>query len=662
MLFHLAILWFGVGRYHNGGVYPPMNRGMQLMVIAAFALILLTGIVSSCVTVALLTKPIRKLIATLRDSSPHLVVSLGRVNIAEIDELAAAIEDLSLRVSESSSVLSRIIEMSDINIAAFELDKQTEMVVYTAQFFPILGMDGGGFSRRAVPLQDFKDAVTSANLVLDDETEKGWTVHYFTPDGATRWVKLTLMDDPSSMLGVIVDVTEDTLSKRQIEYERDYDLLTNLLNRRAFMVTMRRLFEHPQELKIAALLLLDLDNLKFINDSYGHDCGDGYLRAAADAMNSLPLMNTLVARMSGDEFFIFTHGHSSREQAWQYLDELKQTINESYFILPGGDSIRIRCSAGIAWYPDDSMILDELTRYADFAMYTAKNSAKGSFCEFSSDDYEKDSYLLHSREELNNLIEHRMLDYHFQPIVNALSGEIFAYEALMRSRLSTLSSPMEVLALARAQSKLYEIERLTWFAAMETATHDPVFLESNCRIFINSVSNRMLNDDDIENLRSSFQKYLHRMVLEVTEEEKFNEEITRKKQMLLYRWGGAVALDDFGTGYNGEMVLLQLVPDFVKIDMSIVRNIDTDPSRQELLRNLISYSHERSIMVICEGVETSAEMQTLIHMGVDYLQGYYLGHPEAQMRMLPTEVVTEIQDTAHAAGRSFAAPSSRQLI
>lgn len=424
---------------------------------------------------------------------------------------------------------------------------------------------------------------------------------------------------------------------------------------------MRRLFEHPQEIKVAALLMIDLDNLKYINDSYGHDCGDSYLRAAADAMDSLPLINLLVSRMSGDEFFIFTYGHQSREQAWQYLNLLNQTINESYFILPGGDSIRIRCSAGIAWYPDDSTVLDKLTRYADFAMYTAKNSIKGTFCEFSREDYDKNSYLLHSREELNNLIEHRLLNYYFQPIVDAISGEVFAYEALMRSRLPTLSSPLEVLALARAQSKLYEIEKLTWFAAMEAATSDPVFLDSNCRIFINSVSNRILNDDDIENLRSSFQKYLHRIVLEVTEEEKFNEEVTRKKQLLLYRWGGAVALDDFGTGYNGEMVLLQLVPDYVKIDMSIVRNIDTDPSRQELLRNLISYSHERSIMVIGEGVETSAEMQTLISMGVDYLQGYYLGHPKAQMCRLSPDIFTEIRDTANAAGRTSAKPIRRRV-
>ncbi|MEG0942457.1 MAG: EAL domain-containing protein [Angelakisella sp.] len=633
--------WALLGIVNRRSLLSFSDTVSRISVVSALATILV-GILFVCIAITLLINPIKKLIAMLRSSDPNKPVTLTRVHVTEIDELSTAIEDLSLRVSESSSTLSRIIEMSGINIAAFEVDKQGERVVYTGQFFSLLCIGTNSTEKETTTIHAFRKKMEDANFILEETLENGWIIRTYTEKKVPRWIKITRRDEPNRILGVIVDITEETLSKRHIEYERDYDLLTSLLNRRAFMVAIQKLFENPQGLKTAALLMLDLDNLKFINDNYGHDCGDGYLRAVASAMKKLPLQNVLLARMSGDEFFLFLYGYDTKEQVQHYINELKDIIGESYYILPGGDTTRIRCSAGVTWYPEDTTLLDDLIRYSDFAMYSAKNSKKGDFVDFCMADYNKNSYLLHSREELNKLIDLRLVDYHFQPIVDTQTGCVFAYEALMRSQLDTLKSPLEILALARSQSKLYDIEKLTWFSAMELAVNDPVFREGDCHIFINSVSNNILSDDDIKSLGETFQEYLHRIVLEVTEEEKFNEGITRQKQQLLYQWGGAVALDDFGTGYNGEMVLLQLVPDYVKIDMSIVRNIDSDPSRKELFGYLVSYSHERGIKVIAEGVETASEMDTLIRLGADYLQGYYLGKPEPIMKPIPIKIQNEI--------------------
>ncbi|MEG1943649.1 MAG: diguanylate cyclase, partial [Angelakisella sp.] len=387
-------------------------------------------------------------------------------------------------------------------------------VVCTKGLFPLLSISEDMPERDAVPEVEFRYHLENSGLIVEEVLDKGWILRLPTENKAPKWVRLTMVNEPNHTLGVVVDITEDTLNKRHIEYERDYDSLTNLLNRRAFTVAIGKLFDEPEALKVSALLMLDLDNLKYINDSYGHDCGDGYLRAAANAMKKLPLQNMLLARMSGDEFFIFIYGYDSKKQIRGFISELKQIINESYYILAGGDSVRVRCSAGVTWYPEDTTRLEDLARYADFAMYSAKNNKKGDFCEFEREDYDKNSYLLHSREELNKLIEHRMISYHFQPIVSAATGAVFAYEALMRSRLETLRTPLEILALARSQSKLYEIEKLTWFSALETTVKDSVFADGNCKIFINSVSNNILNDNDIEELRSTFQRYLHRIVLE----------------------------------------------------------------------------------------------------------------------------------------------------
>lgn len=592
----------------------------------------------------ILIRPIHGLIAQLRGSDPRQPVVLRPVHVAEIDELASAVQELSIMVSDSASMLSRIIEMSDIAIAAFEHDKILGRITFTEQLFPLMGLPNPPIDRRDLSAEEFPTALKQGPLAIEEVLENGWLLRVTADKKLTRWVRLITTDEGSRMLGVAVDATAEVMTKRRIEYERDYDLLTNLLNRRAFLASLDALFEHPETLGNAAMIMLDLDNLKFINDNHGHDSGDGYIQATANALKKTVVLNMLQARMSGDEFFVFLYGYSDKEPLREIIRGMQETIANSYFTLPNAENIRIRCSAGVAWYPDNTTKSDELIRFADFAMYNAKHSKKGDFQEFNQAIYNQNAFLLHSREELNKLIENSLVAYHFQPIVSTATGEIFAYEALMRPTLATLSSPIEVLALAKSQSKLYDIERITWFSALAQAKAQPGFMEGTYRLFINSVSNYILSDRDIAALISAHGDCASRIVLEVTESERFTEDVTAKKRAILYEYGGQIALDDFGTGYNSDSALLLLAPDFVKIDISIVQNIDTDPSRQGIFKNLVSYSKERDIKVIAEGVETFQEMQTLIELGADYLQGYYLGKPAAEFQQLPDDLTDEIRN------------------
>ena len=379
-------------------------------------------------------------------------------------------------------------------------------------------------------------------------------------------------------------------------------------------------------MKVAALIMLDLDNLKHINDTYGHDYGDEYIRCAANVLKKFIPYQSVIARMSGDEFYAFFYGYENKDQIRRIVEDLKETMKNAILPLPDNHLFRVRASGGIAWYPDDSTSYEQLIKYVDFAMYSAKNNIKGEFSEFDISSYHKEAYLLHNQNALNRLIEEELVEYYFQPIVNAADGTVFAYEALMRSKISAFKSPVEILALARSQSKLYQIERLTWFKSLEAFDEKQADF-AGCKLFINSISNQILSDDDISLLEQQYLPYLKQVVVELTEEEKVNEKFTVKKQQCSQRWNAAIALDDFGTGYNGESVLLSLSPNYVKIDMSIVRGIDSDESRQKIFQNLVSYSHERGIKVIAEGIETHEEMVTLLQNGVDYMQGYYLGLP-----------------------------------
>lgn len=211
----------------------------------------------------------------------------------------------------------------------------------------------------------------------------------------------------------------------------------------------------------------------------------------------------------------------------------------------------------------------------------------------------------------------------------------------MRSRLSTLKTPMEILALAKSQSKLHQIEWLTWFNSLKALKENQEAF-GGARMFINSISNQLLSSDEMEELEQLYQPILGQVVVELTEEERTNESFTRKKQRYIRNWGAGLALDDFGTGYNSDANLLFMTPDYVKIDMSIVQNIDEDVNRQKLLQNLVTYFKERKIKIIAEGVETISELSALIRFGVDYVQGFYLGRPNLHPQKLTDEQVAEI--------------------
>lgn len=635
--------WAVIGVVEEAKLFG-FSRHVQFIVAAATLLSITIGIVSLFIVGYYLIRPILELSKKVRSRSSEMSQRFERTHIKEIDELASAIEYLSKNVAEAASKLTQIIEIADMPIGAFEFRFDSDVVFCSDHFFSILGMNDVALQDGYLKKDEFRSLLHSIDGCLEEENAEERTGIYklVRTSGLTNWVSIRTVKDDERILGVVVDVTKETLEKRKIQYERDYDLLTNLLNRRSFLEQLSALFEEPEGLGVAAMVMFDLDNLKYINDTYGHDYGDEYIRFAANTLKLFIPHRALVSRISGDEFYVFIYGYQSKDEIRKIVDEVQDTLYATVLPLPDKQSQKIRASAGVTWYPDDAQNYEALLKYADFAMYQIKNSSKGSIGEFSMQSYAKNSFLLQSKEDLNHLIDDRLVRYVFQPIVDAHTGEVFAYEALMRPQLPALSSPLDVLTLARSQSKLYQIEYLTLFKSLETFAS---FGERtrDTKLFVNSIPNQVLTQKDFERFQREFAPYLHRIVIELTESEKHNETFTAQKQVYLEQWGSCFALDDFGTGYNGEAMLLSVVPGFIKIDMSIVRGIDADPDRQSICKNLVSYSRQRQIKVIAEGVETVGELQTLIDCQVDYLQGYYLGKPEEEPMDIPADRKEEIQ-------------------
>ena len=619
--------WCLVGMVPTANLSAFSDRVQQLLFLTVL-LTLIAGFLASFLVSERMSKPVHQLSAAVAKAQENAVAmpQLPTTGIMEVDQFASAITHLSEDVLASSTRFLRIMEMATVELGGYEL--RSDSVFATDNFFQMLGLA----TPEPLTPRSFRNALSRiAHSSLYRTTDAGNSVFLVQKEDEVRYVILRvtrICGETASEVGLLEDVTSSTLEQQRIERERDYDILTGLYNRQAFNRVCADLFAHPAQLHCSALLMMDLDNLKQINDTYGHDWGDQYIRRTGQCLRDNTPAGTVCARLSGDEFLVLFHGYRSRDAVREKIDRLTNAMQQSVALLPSGNALHISLSGGIAWYPDDGQDWETLKKYADFAMYQVKHADKGRVQEFDIGVYNREAYAERTRREFRQLLSNAQVFYCFQPIFSARSGKVAAYEALMRSDLPTLRSPATIMKLAREQGALYEIERITFTKALET-------FDSLCRagsvsgdamLFVNSIASTCLTQADVDYIDSRWRELRRRMVIEITEEEEIDYEALERKRNAP-GFSGMFALDDYGSGYSNENTLLQLAPRFVKVDITIIRGIDTSPDKQQILRNVVAYAHPRSMKIVAEGVETAAELRTVIELGVDALQGYFLARP-----------------------------------
>ncbi|WP_243138645.1 MULTISPECIES: bifunctional diguanylate cyclase/phosphodiesterase [Hungatella] len=654
--------WVLVGMARKNDLLSFYNsiRGMLLSSILIPIILSVFGVF---VIGKIVTDPIRGLVNEVRKRSGEHGLTLTRVHIGEIDELTETIEQLSADVERSASKISSILEHANVLIGVFEYEETNESVFCSRSIFEMMGwaepeepycyMSSGEFQKRMEEAirNTKKDGVNylfhiNVSPASDDTGEAGVSGGP-AAFSRGRWVRLILdKQEPGTILGVLSDVTSDVEEKEKLERERNYDLLTNLYNRRAFreqlVVAMA-----DGGIQTAAVAMWDLDNLKYINDTYGHDEGDRYIVLFASCLKRLEKDGAIVSRYSGDEFVTLIYGSGGKEEIRHRVTGFMQFLQTVSLEMKGGYQIPIRVSGGMAWYPDDAVDFDTLLNYADFAMYMVKHSVKGIIMEFDSNDYSNNSYMLAGREELNRMLETREVDFAFQPITRR-DGSVFGYELLMRPNFTNLKGIKEVLNLARAQAKLTQMETLTWYAGLKAVEKQDQAgaLGQTERLFINSIASACMSKEEEADLWNRYGRYLSRVVTELTEGEPVNQEYMRQKIAVTKAWNGLIAIDDFGAGYNSETVLLDMEPDIIKVDMSLVQRIHEDPYRQLILNNILDFAAQNHITVLAEGVETKEELEFLIQCGVELFQGYYIGRPQMEIRPIDPYIVRKMQEFA----------------
>ena len=543
-----------------------------------------------------------------------------------------AVEFLLLTFAVHATRLGPQLNQNAEDILAMQVDNRSrylQSIFHDAQELTSLSDAINGLTQQLldegeISLSTLDSSSDAAYPLLEAAAPELISTHYIT-------LRVThIMGESASEVGLAEDMTTTVLEQQRIEHERDYDPLTGLYRRRAFDRACDALFQQPEKLGCAALLMMDLDNLKQINDTYGHDWGDQYIRQTGQCFAANTPANTICSRLSGDEFLIFFYGYQDQAQLRAQLELLSAALQRSVSILPNGKQLHISISGGIAWYPTDGHDLLTLKKYADFAMYQVKHSHKGRMCDFDIGSYHQEAYAAQTQQDFERLLQEELVSYHFQPICSARSGRVAAYEALMRVDLPTLHSPAQVMQLAHETGRLYEIERITVFHSSEIFQRMQAqgLLQSDALLFINSIANVSLTVEDVEEYAQRYPELLKRLVVEITEQEDLDRACLERKRNVP-GFSGSFALDDYGSGYSNELNLLELSPRYIKIDISIVRGIDTDRDKQQIVSNIVAYAHARSMQLIAEGIETEAQLRTVIGLGVDLLQGYYLSRPAA---------------------------------
>lgn len=622
--------WYLVGFAKEDDLYAFAIQ-VQRTLMASFVGTILIGLLGIFLVSYRLSKPIHMLSGEVEKAKQTgAQLSLPSTGIREIDQFSSAIMQMQQEVADSATRFMQIIRMSSVDLAGYELREGSDRVYVTANYFPLMGAENVDIDNLTVDQfrqikADIKKNITSRTA------EDGSTIYAMQQEnGKVKYLRSTTTQDGNKLVGLLEDVTASTLEKKQIERERDSDILTKLYGRQGFRREAEELFGQPEVMKHAALLMIDLDNLKTTNDRFGHNFGDLYIQTAARCFQENTPEGTLCGRMGGDEFQILLYGFDDRETIRKSLDKLYQAIGEVEFVLPDGQNMGLSASGGYAWYPEDSDNLSALMKYSDFAMYQVKRTKKGKLKEFDSEAWKQQMSEDQSRLEFHQMMDAGKITYHFQPIFRADSGEVYGYEALMRVDMPSLREPKMVLQIAREEGLMGEIEKLTMFKATESymALLDKGAVPHSAFLFINSIANEDMTEEDEKEYHDRFGQLQDRVIIEITETENLEMELIRKKSAA-EGFTGIFALDDYGSGYNSELNLLTLNPHYVKVDVTIVRDIDVDENKQQIVRNIVQYAHERDMKIIAEGIETGAEMKKLLELDVDLLQGFYLARPGA---------------------------------
>jgi diguanylate cyclase (GGDEF)-like protein/PAS domain S-box-containing protein len=466
-------------------------------------------------------------------------------------------------------------------------------------------------------------------LASEGDLEFEWRANL--PSGAERWLlsRGGPLRDPDGRvrryIGVVIDITDRKKSEQKIGYLAHHDPLTGLPNRAAFNQRLAAAVARADEAKTSvALLCMDLDRFKEVNDVFGHAAGDELLRRVSRALLAAS-EGAEIARVGGDEFMAVVTGTSPAERAAELAARLREAVCEPFEI--EGQRMRIGLSVGVALYPDHGDVATALAN-ADAALYRAKAEGGGDVRLFDSalDRRLRERHALF--QDLSQALKRGELSLHYQPQAR-IDGEVFGFEALLRWRHPSrgLVSPSEFIPIAEERGLIGAIGE--W--ALREACREAASWPNPLSVAVNLSPVQFLKDGLAGVVHAALLETglpAHRLELEITEGV-LVDDFSRVTAILrqLKQLGARVAIDDFGAGYSSLAYLQSFPFDKIKIDRSFVSNLMDNGNSRAIIRAIVGLGRGLDVPLIAEGVETREQLAFLRSEGCGEAQGYLLGAP-----------------------------------
>jgi diguanylate cyclase (GGDEF)-like protein/PAS domain S-box-containing protein len=456
-------------------------------------------------------------------------------------------------------------------------------------------------------------------------------------DGSTHWLtnRGQIHRDEKGrakrVIGVAMDITDRKLAEQRIAHMAHHDALTGLPNRVLLRDRIQQaIAQAHRNAKELAVLFLDLDRFKTINDSLGHQLGDRLLQSVASRILVCVREGDTVARVGGDEFVIVIPGIESAADASSVASKILEVLATAFHL--NGSDLHVSASIGISLYPSDGADAETLMRNADTAMYHAKDSGRGNFQFFTQHMNVAAQQRLTLENALRRALEAREFELHYQPLFDLATRTITGFEALLRWNApgGEVASPGQFIAVAEESGLIVPIgewalrEALGQAKAWQSAGHP-------LTIAVNVSANQLARPNFTSRLKALLEETgvePSLLELEVTEGvivEGAGE--AREAIDHVAALGVGIAIDDFGTGYSGLAYLKRLPIDTVKIDQSFVRDLTVDPDDAAIVTAIVAMAASLGVDVVAEGIETEEQLEQLKRLGCRRGQGYLLARP-----------------------------------
>ena len=445
------------------------------------------------------------------------------------------------------------------------------------------------------------------------------------------FVPLIIDGDVTRVYLIGKDITEEKVTQERNAYLAHHDELTGLPNRRWMETKIKQTLESDYSSR-TALLSLDLDRFKQINDTLGHAVGDGLLQQIAQRLMALSHQKAIhVARMGGDEIMIVCEEFTNDEEVITIAQTILELLEKPFYVQDA--ELMITASIGMIFYTAKEMTMTDLMKRVDVALYRSKELGRNMYqvYEPSMNQENYQSFIL--ERDLRKAIMNNEFVMHLQPKVNALTNEIVGAEALVRWEhpVKGLISPKEFIPLAEETGLIINIGKWIKRRACEQLVEWRNRQLPLLPISINISSQRLLQSgyvDEIQQLLQEFQLEGKWLEIEITENSIMrNEETVQRALKSLNEMGVKIFIDDFGTGYSSFNYLKTFKLDGIKIDQSFIRDISSKSENASITTAMIKMAQQLNLEVIAEGVETKEELDYLLKENCHYIQGYYFGKP-----------------------------------